>query len=133
MSRTIWRIEVSDGLLFCIFHALSFELNLIFDRTCPLMIDSRATGVKLPSELLVMAIRCPSWARASSKFMDPKFIILLPLSFRIFHIKVEIKYLQILTYLCFKSSINYVRPLIKHNCPFPVIPNDALCDKALSF
>ena len=36
ISRTIWRIEVSDGSLFCIFHALSFELNLFFDRTCPL-------------------------------------------------------------------------------------------------
>ena len=36
ISRTIWRIEVSDGLLFCIFHALSFEGNLFFDRTCPL-------------------------------------------------------------------------------------------------
>ena len=29
-------IEVSDGSLFCIFHALSFELNLLFDWTCPL-------------------------------------------------------------------------------------------------
>ena len=37
MSRTIWRIEVSDGSLYCIFHALSFERNLFFDRTCPLM------------------------------------------------------------------------------------------------
>ena len=36
ISRTIWRTEVSDGSLFCIFHALSFELNLFFDRTCPL-------------------------------------------------------------------------------------------------
>ena len=34
--RTIWRIEVSDGSLFCIFHALSFALNLFVDRTCPL-------------------------------------------------------------------------------------------------
>ena len=36
ISRTIWRIQVSDGSLFCIFHALSFERNLFFDRTCPL-------------------------------------------------------------------------------------------------
>ena len=36
ISRTIWRIEVSDGALVCIFHALSFELNLFFDRTCSL-------------------------------------------------------------------------------------------------
>ena len=35
-SRTIWRIELNDGSLFCIFHALSFELNLLFDWTCPL-------------------------------------------------------------------------------------------------
>ena len=27
ISRTIWRIEVSDGSFFFIFHALSFELN----------------------------------------------------------------------------------------------------------
>ena len=36
ISRTIWRIEVSDGLLFCTFHAFSFEHNVFFDRTCPL-------------------------------------------------------------------------------------------------
>ena len=29
------RIEVGDGSLFCIFHALSFELNLFFDRRFP--------------------------------------------------------------------------------------------------
>ena len=34
--RTICRIEVGDGSLFCIFHALSFELNLFFDRRFPL-------------------------------------------------------------------------------------------------
>ena len=27
ISRTIWRVEVSESSLFCIFHALSFELN----------------------------------------------------------------------------------------------------------
>ena len=27
ISRTIWRIELGDGSFFCIFHALSFELN----------------------------------------------------------------------------------------------------------
>ena len=36
ISRTIWRIEVSDSSLFCIFHALSFELNLFSDRRFPL-------------------------------------------------------------------------------------------------
>ena len=36
ISRTIRRIEVSDGSLFCILQALSFERNLFFDRTCPL-------------------------------------------------------------------------------------------------
>ena len=31
ISRTIWSIEVSDGsCFFCIFHALSFELNFFF-------------------------------------------------------------------------------------------------------
>ena len=39
ISRTIWRIEVSDGSLFCIFHALSFERNLFLDRTCPLRLS----------------------------------------------------------------------------------------------
>ena len=36
ISRAIWRIQVSDCPLFCIFHAFSFERNLFFDRTCPL-------------------------------------------------------------------------------------------------
>ena len=39
ISRTIWRIEFSDGSLFCIFHALSFERNVFFDRTCPLTLE----------------------------------------------------------------------------------------------
>ena len=39
ISRTIWRIEVGDSSFFSIFHALSFEGNLlIFDRSCPLTI-----------------------------------------------------------------------------------------------
>ena len=33
ISRTIWRIEVGDGLFVCIFHALSFERNFFFDRS----------------------------------------------------------------------------------------------------
>ena len=40
ISRTIWRIEVSDGSLFCIFHALSFERNVFFDWPCPLSLVS---------------------------------------------------------------------------------------------
>ena len=36
ISRTVWRTEVSDSSLFCIFYALSFELNLFFDRGFPL-------------------------------------------------------------------------------------------------
>ena len=36
ISRTIWRIEVNDGSFFCIFHALSFEVNFFFDRSFPL-------------------------------------------------------------------------------------------------
>ena len=31
-SRTIWRIEVSDGSFFFDFHALSFELNFFSTR-----------------------------------------------------------------------------------------------------
>ena len=37
ISRTILRIEVGDGSIFCIFHALSFELNFLFDQRFPLM------------------------------------------------------------------------------------------------
>ena len=36
ISRTICRIEVGDGSLFCIFHTLSFERNFFFDRRFPL-------------------------------------------------------------------------------------------------
>ena len=36
ISRTIWRIEVSDGSIFCIFHALLFELIFFFDWSFPL-------------------------------------------------------------------------------------------------
>ena len=42
ISRTIWRIEVSDGSLFCIFHALLFDVYLFFDRTCPLRVSSES-------------------------------------------------------------------------------------------
>ena len=35
ISRTIWRIEVGDGSFFCIFHALSFELNFFFRPEVP--------------------------------------------------------------------------------------------------
>ena len=41
ISRTIWRIEVGDGsFFFCIFHALSFELNFFFDQRFPLILQS---------------------------------------------------------------------------------------------
>ena len=36
IQRTIWRIEVSDGSFFFHFCALSFEINLFFDRAYPL-------------------------------------------------------------------------------------------------
>ena len=35
ISRTIWRIEVSDCSLFFFIHALSFKLNLFFNRSFP--------------------------------------------------------------------------------------------------
>ena len=35
ISRTIWRIEVGNGSFFCIFHALSFELNFSFRPDVP--------------------------------------------------------------------------------------------------
>ena len=36
ISRTIWRIEVGDGSLFCILYALSFERTLFSGRRFPL-------------------------------------------------------------------------------------------------
>ena len=44
ISRTIWRIEVSDGSSFCIFHALSFGLNFFFDQRFPLIQSSQASA-----------------------------------------------------------------------------------------
>ena len=38
ISRTIGCVEVGDGSFFCIFHALSFELNFVFDRRFPLKV-----------------------------------------------------------------------------------------------
>ena len=39
--RTMWRLKVSDGSCFFFhFSALSFELNLFFDRSFPLIIVS---------------------------------------------------------------------------------------------
>ena len=46
ISRTIWRMEGSDGSLLCIFHALSFKRNLFFDRTCPLRVSVQAETCK---------------------------------------------------------------------------------------
>ena len=42
ISRTIWRIEVGDGSFFCILHALSCELNFIFDRRFPLLSENHS-------------------------------------------------------------------------------------------
>ena len=36
ISRTMWPIEVGDGLFLCIFHALLFKRNFFFDRRFPL-------------------------------------------------------------------------------------------------
>ena len=45
ISRTIWRIEVCDGSFFCIFYALSLELNFVFDRRFPLNTVSTLNGL----------------------------------------------------------------------------------------
>ena len=45
--RTIWRIEVGDGSLFYIFHALSFELNFFFDRRFPLTVIKTVDNTQL--------------------------------------------------------------------------------------
>ena len=40
ISRTIWRIEVSDGsFFFFIFHTLSFEINFVCDRSFPSILN----------------------------------------------------------------------------------------------
>ena len=44
ISRTIWRIEVSEGSFVCIFRALSFELNLFFEWSCPLSLSKIIGG-----------------------------------------------------------------------------------------
>ena len=41
ISRTVWRTEVGDGSFTCIFHALSFELNFVFDWRFPLIAVER--------------------------------------------------------------------------------------------
>ena len=41
ISRKVWHIEVNDGSFTCIFHALSFELNFVFDRRFPLIAAER--------------------------------------------------------------------------------------------
>ena len=38
ISRTFWRIEVSEVSFFFIFHALSFEVTFFFDWSFPLTI-----------------------------------------------------------------------------------------------
>ena len=43
----IWRIEVGDGSFFCIFRALSFELNFFFDRRFPLRTKTYVRNVRL--------------------------------------------------------------------------------------
>ena len=37
ISKTCWDIKVRDGMLFCIFQALSYELNLNSDYNFPLI------------------------------------------------------------------------------------------------
>ena len=53
ISRTIWRIEVGDGSFFCIFHALSFELNFLFDRRFPLILQYFSSPVFMTVSILV--------------------------------------------------------------------------------
>ena len=64
ISRTICHIEVGDGSLFCIFHALSFELNFIFDRRFPLM-ETRLKYFSL--------IKIPAWL--SAEFAETIFLL----------------------------------------------------------
>ena len=58
ISRTIWRIEVGDGSLFSIFHALSSELNFCSDQRFPLsyhgwpLLDTEALNKHCTSMIL---------------------------------------------------------------------------------
>ena len=51
ISRTIGPIEVGDGSFFCIFHALSCELNFFFDRRFPLRALARERRLRGYSRL----------------------------------------------------------------------------------
>ena len=50
ISRTIWRIEVGNGSFFCIFHALSFELNF-FSSGGSLLVDNERQYVDISKAL----------------------------------------------------------------------------------
>ena len=59
---------------FCIFHALSFELNFVFDRRCPLTIlcvktlrefDKGYRGLKFISNFIIIFV---SWSQDYRQF-----------------------------------------------------------------
>ena len=60
ISRISWRIEVSNGSFFRIFHALSFELNFFFDQRCPLkcckLLDKITTSLATFETLISLSI-----------------------------------------------------------------------------
>ena len=55
ISRTIWRIEVSEGSFFCIFLALSFELNLFFEWSCPLNFRALTFSLNMKTLLIILS------------------------------------------------------------------------------
>ena len=79
ISRTIWRIEVSDGSLFCIFHALSFERNLFFDRTCPLR-QRRFVMYPVPTVGSVAIATTVIYQQLPSSFLVQGFLEIMEIS-----------------------------------------------------
>ena len=75
ISGTIWRIEVGDGsFFFGIFHALSFELNFLFDRRFPLILDLLGPRCTESGNLqLLSACSFVLFIEARSKCLRPEY------------------------------------------------------------
>ena len=68
ISRTSWRMKVSDGSFFWIFHSLSFEPNLYWTRNSPLKVSEQTAFLKTAASI--------TWKKISMCVVQT-FIILL--------------------------------------------------------
>ena len=69
ISETIWRIEVNDGSIFCIFHSLSFQLNFFFDRRFPLSQPTEPMHWTLNCAIQSFPLLCWSWVPGSLHYI----------------------------------------------------------------